>query len=125
MEVKRRLVIVVDDDKTNLVMAKNTLSTKYDIFTAPSGEKLFELLEKVCPDIILLDIKMPEMSGFDVIKILKSNEKTAGIPVIFLTAKSDSESQSEGLALGALDYINKPFSPAYIYKRIEHLLENN
>jgi putative two-component system response regulator len=123
MTNKKKLIIIVDDDITNLVVAKNNLSLKYDVFTVPSGEKLFSLLEKVSPDLILLDVNMPLMDGYQVIKILKENDKTAQIPVIFLTAKSDSKSELEGLSLGAIDYITKPFSPPLLFKRIEvHLL---
>jgi putative two-component system response regulator len=126
MEEKRKLIIIVDDDITNLVVAKNNLSSMYDVFTVPSGEKLFALLEKVTPDLILLDVNMPIMNGYEVIKILKENEKTEQIPVIFLTAKSDGKSELEGLSLGAIDYITKPFSPPLLFKRIEvHLLVEN
>ncbi|MDR2532101.1 MAG: response regulator [Oscillospiraceae bacterium] len=123
MEERRKLIIIVDDDMTNLVVAKNNLTAKYDVFTVPSGEKLFSLLEKVTPDLILLDVNMPIMNGYEVITVLKKNEKTANIPVIFLTAKSDGKSELEGLSLGAIDYITKPFSPPLLFKRIEvHLL---
>ncbi|MCL2019637.1 MAG: response regulator [Oscillospiraceae bacterium] len=119
----RKLVIIVDDDITNLVVAKNNLADEYDIFTAPSGEKLFAMLKKVTPDLILLDVNMPIMNGYEVIKCLKEDERTAEIPVIFLTAKSDGKSEFEGLSLGAIDYITKPFSPPLLSKRIEvHLL---
>jgi len=123
MEEKRKQIIIVDDDITNLVVAKNNLSDKYDVFTVPSGEKLFTLLEKVAPDLILLDVNMPIMNGYEVIRLLKENEQTSRIPVIFLTAKSDGKSELEGLSLGAIDYITKPFSPPLLFKRIEvHLL---
>ncbi|ULQ60562.1 response regulator [Brucepastera parasyntrophica] len=123
MENTRKKIILVDDNITNLTVGKNTLIDKYDVFTIPSGEKLFKILEKVIPDLILLDVEMPEMSGYDVIKILKRQKETAHIPVIFLTAKSDTGSELEGLSLGAIDYITKPFSPPLLLKRIEvHLL---
>jgi putative two-component system response regulator len=99
------------------------LLNDYDVFTVQSGQKLFGLLEKVHPDLILLDIEMPEMSGYEVIQQLKANERWNPIPVVFLTAKSDSGSELEGLTLGAVDYISKPFSPPLLLKRIElHLL---
>jgi putative two-component system response regulator len=119
MEEKRKLLVIVDDDITNLVVARNNLSEKYDVFTVPSGEKLFVLLQKVIPDLILLDVNMPVMNGFEVIKILKESELFANIPVIFLTAKIDGNSELEGISLGAVDYIAKPFSPPLLAKRIE------
>jgi putative two-component system response regulator len=104
-------------------MGNFILNEKYDVFTIPSGIKLFKLLEKVVPDLILLDIEMPEMTGYEVIKKLKADPSTAGIPVIFLTAKTDMGSELEGLTLGAIDYLSKPFSPPLLLKRIElHLL---
>jgi len=102
-----------------LKLARNTLMSKYDVFTVPSAEKLFQLLEKTEPDIILLDVLMPEMSGYEAIKILKQDDKTAEIPVIFLTSKSDTGSELEGFVLGAVDYISKPFSPQILLKRVE------
>jgi putative two-component system response regulator len=123
MEQKRKLIIIVDDDITNLVVAKNNLSERYDVFTVPSGEKLFALLEKVLPDLILLDVNMPVMNGYEVIKMLKESEQLAHIPVIFLTGKTDGTSELEGLSLGAIDYIAKPFSPPLLFKRIEAHLQ--
>ena len=112
-------VIMVDDDITNLAVARNDLTGKYNFFTAPSGVKLFQLLKKVTPDLILLDIDMPDIDGYDIIKLLKSAEKTAHIPVIFLTAKIDPASEVKGLDLGAVDYIFKPFSRELLIKRID------
>ena len=122
---KRRseTIIVVDDDIINLVVAKNNIAKKYHLFTAPSGQKLFKLLEKVLPDLILLDVEMPEMNGYEVLKKLKGEERTAGIPVIFLTAKMDSESEAKGRKMGAADYITKPFSGEQLLNRIEIQLE--
>ena len=123
MEKERKKIIIVDDNKTNLTAARNTLIGTYDAFTVPSGEKLFSLLERLTPDLILLDVEMPEMNGYEVIKKLKASKRTAAIPVIFLSAKIDPESEIEGLRLGAVDYVFKPFSRELLLKRIElHLL---
>ena len=104
-------------------MARNALAAKYDVFTVPSGKKLFQVLEKVTPDLILLDIEMPEMNGYDVISELKKTAGTADIPVIFLTAVIDPKSELKGLGLGAIDYITKPFSQQLLLKRVDvHLL---
>lgn len=120
---KRKKIILVDDDITNLTVGKNALSDAYDTLTIPAGEKLLHLLETVHPDLILLDVNMPDMDGYEVIRRLKQNDKTADIPVIFLTAQSDVASELQGLTLGAIDYISKPFSPPLLLKRIEtHLL---
>ncbi|WP_010254286.1 HD domain-containing phosphohydrolase [Treponema primitia] len=116
-------IVLVDDNITTLTLGSFTLGEKYNIFTVPSGEKLFILLKRVSPDLILLDIDMPEMDGYAVIKKLKDDTVTANIPVIFLTGKNDTGSELEGLNLGAIDYISKPLSPPLLLKRIElHLL---
>jgi len=123
MEDEKKLVILVDDNPANLRAGKNVLARKYTVATAPSAEKLFRLLENNYPALILLDIDMPEMDGYEVIKTLKKDEKTKDIPVIFLTAKTESVDEFTGLSLGAIDYITKPFQPDLLLKRIEvHLL---
>jgi putative two-component system response regulator len=116
---KRPMVVIVDDNIANLKIAKSVLSDSFDVFTVPSAAKLFDLLDRNSPAMILLDIDMPETDGFAAIKILKDNPTTREIPVIFLTAKSDSESELEGLNLGAIDYIAKPFLPPLMRKRVE------
>lgn len=119
----KKKIILVDDSKSNLVVGKNVLSDKYEVYSVASGERLFKLLEKVSPDLILLDVDMPEMSGFEVLDRLKSMQEFKDLPVIFLTGMSDSKSELDGLSLGAVDYITKPFSPPLLIKRIElHLL---
>jgi putative two-component system response regulator len=123
MPQERKKVILVDDNPVNLKLARNTLMGKYDVFTVPSAEKLFQLLEKTLPDIILLDVLMPEMDGYDAIRVLKKDPRTADIPVVFLTSKSETVSELEGFTLGAVDYITKPFSPQLLHKRVDvHVL---
>ncbi|MCL1832234.1 MAG: response regulator [Oscillospiraceae bacterium] len=120
---ERKKIIFVDDQVSNLMIGRNVLSSDYDVFTVPSGKKMFELMEKISPDLILLDVEMPEMDGYETIKKLKTIPGTDGLPVIFLTAKTDADSELQGLELGAIDYITKPFSPPLLLKRIEvHLL---
>jgi putative two-component system response regulator len=122
-DAARKTIFMVDDNLTNLTVGKNALLGKYRVFTIPTGKKLFEMLDKAMPDMILLDIEMPDMNGYEIIKLLKADAASAHIPVIFLTARSDSGSEIEGLSLGAIDYISKPFSPPLLLKRIEvHLL---
>ncbi|MDR1506100.1 MAG: response regulator [Treponema sp.] len=126
MNTGRKIIFLVDDNMANLTTGKTILKDHYNIFSMPSGAKLFEMLEKVTPDLILLDIEMPEMDGYQALKKLKEEKKTADIPVVFLTARSDPGSELEGLNLGATDYISKPFSPPLLLKRIEnHLLIRN
>jgi len=123
MQTDQKKIFLVDDNATNLIIGKNALIGKYNVFTIPSGEKLLKMLEKIIPDLILLDIEMPEMNGYEAIKLIKSDSRTSSIPVIFLTAKTETANELEGLSLGAIDYITKPFSPPLLLKRIEvHLL---
>ena len=120
---KLKTIFVVDDDVTNLTVCINALSSTYNVFSFSSGRLLLKRLEKQIPDLILLDIDMPDMSGFEVLQQIKAMQRTADVPVVFLTAKIDVESELEGLSLGAIDYIFKPFSPLLLLKRIEvHLL---
>ncbi|MDR2562232.1 MAG: response regulator [Holophagales bacterium] len=119
----KKKVMLVDDNTTNLSMGKSALSDTYDVLTVNSGEKALQLLEKVVPDLILLDIEMPVLDGFETIKQIKGDEQLANIPVIFLTAMDGAGSELAGLSLGAVDYIHKPFSIPLLQKRIElHLM---
>ena len=122
MNSVRNRIILVDDVMTNLEQGRNILKTFYEVYPAPSAAKLFEILEKIIPDLILLDIEMPVMNGYEVIKKLKSDGRFAEIPVIFLTALNDESSEREGFDLGAADYVQKPFSAPLLLKRIENQL---
>ncbi len=123
MERKRQTIMLVDDNQANLNIGKNMLKSHYEVYALPSAERLFKFLETVKPDLILLDIAMPGMNGFDVIRILKADARYMKIPVIFVTAKAEETDELVGLALGAVDYVTKPFSAAILLKRIEnHLL---
>ncbi|GHT78339.1 response regulator [Actinomycetota bacterium] len=123
MAPKRRKIIIVDDSEANLTVGKNMLKTFHEVFPVDSAAKMFVLLEKIIPDLILLDIEMPEMNGYQAIKFLKSNPRFSDIPVIFLTSMSDENSELRGLSLGAIDYVYKPFSASLLLRRIDnHLL---
>ena len=114
-----KTIFIVDDNDTNLMAAKTALDSVYKSYALPSAEKMFKLAEKIMPDIILLDIDMPEMDGFQAIQVLKKDDKLKSIPVIFLTAKDDEATEDQGLKLGALDFIRKPFSRPDLIERIE------
>jgi putative two-component system response regulator len=112
-------VVIVDDSQVNLMVGTNALKGHYQVSAVPSGEKLFRLLGVDHPDLILLDIDMPEMDGFEVIRRLKADPRTAGIPVIFLTADTSLEYESRAFPLGAADFIRKPYFPPFLLKRLE------
>ena len=119
MSDTRYTIILVDDNMTSLAAGKNMLSTFHQVIPVTSAGNMFEVLEKVIPDLILLDIDMPVMNGYEAIKQLKAEPRYSDIPVIFLTALDDAHNEVEGFNLGALDYVTKPFSAALLLKRIE------
>ena len=105
-----KTIFVVDDNGTNLVMVEAALEKEFRVITMPSALKMFTLLEEVMPDLILLDIEMPEMSGFEALERLKANDAHAHIPVILLTGMTAVANKIRGIELGAVDFVTKPFS---------------
>ena len=104
-------------------MAEAVLEDQYRVMTMPSAQKMFALLEKVIPDLILLDIEMPEMDGFDALNRLKSESSWSGIPVMFLTGRNDAGVEARGFEMGAIDFITKPFSAPVLLNRIKTHLD--
>ncbi|MDR1686891.1 MAG: response regulator [Desulfovibrio sp.] len=122
----RTLIMLVDDNRTNLLVGKTALSEDYSVLTAPSALKMLDMLRWSKPELILLDVDMPEMNGFEAITILKAAPETREIPVVFLTALNANDDELRGLQLGAVDYITKPFAPPLLRKRVAlHLLLEN
>ena len=115
----RKKIIYVDDINYSLITLKTRLQEYYEIFPADSVLKMYEILEKFKPDLILLDVNMPDIDGYEAIKGLKSDERYVNIPVIFLTGNSDRESVVKGLSLGAVDYVIKPFTTIKLVESIE------
>jgi len=116
---QKKIIVVVDDNLDNLGALRNTLKDIYAVYPCPSASKMFDLLGHIQPELILLDVEMPEMNGYEAIKKLKGDDKFCEIPVIFLTSMSDEESEMEGLELGAVDYIRKPFAAPLLLQRIK------
>ena len=120
----QKTIFVVDDNDINLSVAEEALEAHYRVMTLPSAAKMFALLDKVAPpSLILLDIEMPEMDGFEALRRLKNNSLHAGIPVIFLTSMTDAEVEARGFQLGVIDFITKPFSAPVLLNRIKTHLE--
>jgi CheY-like chemotaxis protein len=115
----RKKIIVVDDNLENLTAIKNTLKSTYDVYPSPSASKMFELLERFLPHLIILDVEMPVMNGYEAAKILKTSDKFREIPLMFLTSMNDAKSEMEGLNIGAVDYIHKPFVAPLLIRRIQ------
>jgi putative two-component system response regulator len=120
-----RTIFIVDDSDTNLSAAESVLEAQYRVMTVPSAEAMFKLLEKIRPELILLDIEMPKMNGLEALQRLKANYLYADIPVIFLTAMTDDAVEAYGFELGAIDFITKPFSAPVLLNRIKTHLNIN
>ncbi|MDD6036731.1 MAG: response regulator [Lachnospiraceae bacterium] len=118
-----KTVLVVDDDKSNLMIAQKVLSGEFRVAAVNSGQLAFQYLEKNEPVVILLDIQMPEMDGFEVMQKLQENEKWRRIPVIFLTADRTPQTEEACFRVGAVDYIGKPFIPAIMQRRVKRTVE--
>jgi diguanylate cyclase (GGDEF)-like protein len=116
-------ILIVDDAPINIQVLNEALRERYRIFFATSGEDALKLVATMLPDLILLDVMMPDMDGYEVCRRLKNDPLLQGIPVIFVSAMSQQEDETIGLELGAVDYITKPFSPAIVQLRVRNQLE--
>ncbi|MDR3000190.1 MAG: response regulator [Fibromonadaceae bacterium] len=122
-EAKKSSILVVDDEINNILALMNILNQDYTVYAAKNGQDALEAAEKHLPDIILLDIIMPDMDGYAVITELRKSEKTKSIPVIFITGLSSPEDEEKGLAFEVADYIIKPFSPAIVKLRVKNQIK--
>ncbi len=124
MAEEKYKVLIVDDEHVNLNILTHILENDYKIYTEADGEGAIEKAKEILPDLILLDIVMPGTDGYATLIELKKIEETKDIPVIFITGLSHPEEEEKGLALGAADYILKPFSAKVIKLRVEHQIQN-
>ena len=120
---KPNSLLIVDDDKSNLLSLIHILQDDYTIYTARDGEEAIHKAEECPPDLILLDIVLPDIDGYEVLGRLKKLDGTGEIPVIFITGLSESKSEEKGLELGAVDYITKPFNPAIVKIKVRHQIQ--
>ena len=124
MNVKsRQKILIVDDVPENIEIINGILEEDYEVFLATSGKQAIDIAVAENPDLILLDVMMPDMNGYDVCRELKSHKQFRHIPIIFLTSMNNPESEAKGLELGAIDYIIKPFNPDIVEMRIKNHLE--
>jgi len=119
----KNVVLIVDDETANIMALTSILSPEYDVFAAKNGPDAITLADEHQPDIILLDVIMPDMDGYEVIAALKYSETAKSIPVIFITGLNNSEAEKKGLALGAADYITKPFNPEIVKLRVQNQIK--
>ena len=125
MADEQKTIIVVDDNNANLVACKKVLKPYYAVYPVPSAAKMFELMEHVKPDLILLDVDMPDMNGYEAAGKLQQSDAFKDIPIIFLSGRDDSTSEMFGLNMGAKDYIHKPIVSELLLKRIEMQFSRN
>ncbi|MFH0976158.1 MAG: PleD family two-component system response regulator [Spirochaetota bacterium] len=123
MENIRQIILIVDDEPGNIEIISELLNADYEILFATTGKEALDIAHEQDPDLVLLDIQMPDIDGYEVCARLKSNSKTRDIPVIFITAKDHEEDEARGLEAGALDYITKPISPAILRARVHNHIE--
>ncbi|MBF0118900.1 MAG: two-component system response regulator [Desulfobacterales bacterium] len=117
---KKEKILIVDDTPVNIRMLASVLKDDYKLIFATNGTKALNILEQEeLPDLILLDIIMPDIDGYEVMQKVKNNEKTKDIPVIFITSMTEEDNETKGLGLGAVDYITKPFSLSIVKARIK------
>ena len=115
-------VLVVDDENSNLEVLISILAPEYTVYMTKSGSAAIEMANKYLPDIILLDILMPDMNGFDVLAALKASDKTRNIPVVIITGLDSIEDEEKGFDLGAVDFIHKPFNVKTVKAKVQKRL---
>ena len=120
---KKNSILIVDDDAANLMELTSILQSEYKLYAVSDGVTALEKAEESRPDLILLDVIMPEMDGFEVISKLKKSDNVKSIPVIFITGLSEEGNESEGLAKGAVDYIRKPFNAEVVKLRVSQQIK--
>ena len=119
----KQTILIVDDKKLNIDIITDILSDSYAVMAATSGERALKLLEKRKPDLVLLDVFMPGIDGFDVLRQMRMDAELSNIPVIFVTGEHDTSAEEKGLLLGAVDYVKKPFVPSIIRIKVRNHLE--
>jgi len=117
---KRYRILAVDDEPINIQLMAGALNGEYDLLTALNGQGAIDMLKEHKPDLILLDVMMPDITGFEVCKIIKADERFADIPIIFLTALDTQEGQLQGLELGGIDYLTKPINFKLLRLRVRN-----
>ena len=118
-ELSNCTVLVVDDTEANIDILVDALDSEYEVSVAMDGESALETVNADPPDLILLDIMMPGIDGYEVCRRIKGEPRTSGIPIIFITAMSEIENKTRGLELGAVDYITKPFESMEVKARVK------
>jgi DNA-binding response OmpR family regulator len=122
--MERWRILAVDDEPDILELVQMTLSGHYNVATTDSGLNIMEIIEAFEPDLIILDIMMPKITGYHILEVLKNRKETARIPVIFLSAKDTIRDQKYGYKLGAIAYLTKPFQPDRLVRNVQSIFEH-
>jgi CheY-like chemotaxis protein len=126
MTIPKKKILVIDDSSTNVILLETIFSMKgYVIQTAISAKEAFSIIKRGMPAIILLDLNMPEISGFDFLEQIKKNEDTRSIPVLIVSAIVDNSSYEKAISLGAVGYINKPVDIPALLNKVSEILHEN
>jgi len=123
MDTNKNSILIVDDENINILTLTHLLKPEYTVYAAKNGQYAITVAKKQLPDVILLDIIMPEMDGYEVLSILKKDEETRKIPVIFITGLVSAEDEKKGLDLGAADYIRKPLKDDIVIQKIRNQIQ--
>ena len=125
MSNQEATILVVDDTEANIDILVEILGEEYEVSVAMDGESALEIAEDMAPDLVLLDIMMPGMDGYEVCRRLKASENTKNIPVVFVTAKGEIGDKMDGYDTGASDYVTKPIDPDLVRETVKKLLGGN
>ena len=120
---KKNSILILDDEKSNIMALSHILSPTYTVYASRDGQDAIEIAHEYLPDVVLLDVIMPGMDGYDVIEALKSSDATREIPVIFISGLSNDEDVNKGVSMGAADYICKPFNPTIVELRVQNQIK--
>jgi len=124
MDKDKNSILIVDDENMNLITLTHILIREYTVFAAKNGTNAIKIAKKQLPDLILLDILMPDMDGYEVLSVLKDDENTRKIPVIFISGLVSPEDEEKGLAMGAADYIRKPLKDDVVRQKVRNQIQN-
>jgi DNA-binding response OmpR family regulator len=119
----KKLILAVDDEPLILSAIKDSLDLKFDIITAKNGKEALALIDSRNPDLVIMDVMMPEMDGFEAVRILHTKRIPTNPPIIFLSAKTALSDIEEGIKVGGFEYITKPFSPSKLEKKVDELFQ--
>lgn len=119
----KKLILAVDDEPSILSAVRDSLNIKFDVITAKNGKEALALIESRNPDLVIMDVMMPEMDGFEAVRILHTKRQPSNPPVIFLSAKTALSDIEHGIKVGGFEYITKPFSPSKLEKKVDELFD--